>query len=296
MAPGVDLQSWLADVLMVVPDAQHLGMAIAFTLLSYTVFGLVGFGSALVFIPLASWYWPLSLIVPWVLVVDIPASMLHTGLNLKQVAWAEIPRLILPALFGAGLGAVLSQHVDARWLMLVLGLYVAGVGLMNLRRLRVSASSSVADGDEPACADGVAAAPVLPAQQVQWPRLWLAGGMMGLVESLFGTAGPVILAWLSQRLPTVQQLRATLPMALVVIALIALASAGWAGQLSQPLLWWAVVVLTPVSLAGVLLGHLLARWLQGAWLARAVHAMLVISGLLLIGRSVAVHGVAHVAG
>ena len=52
-----------------------LGYPALVVLLGYWVFGLTGFGSALVIIPLLSWQWPLSVIVPTVLLLDVPASI-----------------------------------------------------------------------------------------------------------------------------------------------------------------------------------------------------------------------------
>jgi uncharacterized membrane protein YfcA len=56
----------------------------AVVLLGYFVLGTAGFGSALIIVPIWAWNWPLSVVVPLVLLIDVPAAVLHTGLNLRQ--------------------------------------------------------------------------------------------------------------------------------------------------------------------------------------------------------------------
>lgn len=50
------------------------------------------------------------------------------------------------------------------------------------------------------------------------------GGGIGSVEILFGTAGPVVVAWLTRRLPDPHQVRASIPMVMAVAVLTVQAS------------------------------------------------------------------------
>jgi uncharacterized membrane protein YfcA len=235
--------------------------AVLTVLLGYVVLGLSGFGSALVIVPLLTWHWPLTLVVPLVLLIDVPSSLLHTGLNVRQVAWREIPRLILPMVIGALLGMRLLAYASSDWPLLLLGLYIAAIGLLRLR-------SSVQ---------------IAPTPQTRWA--WPAGFAMGFVETMFGTAGPVVVAWLSRRLPDPAILRATLPMTIVIVAMLAIGASAVGGQMKQPLLWTAWVVLLPVALLGVVLGHNIARHVPAERLRRVIFSLLVLSGAVLVGRS-----------
>lgn len=102
-------------------------------LLGYWVFGMTGFGSALVIIPLLSWQWPLSAIVPTVLLLDIPASISHTAMNLKHVRWSVVPKVMPLAIFGAWLGSMAHPWGDSAWALSVLGLYICWVAARGLR-------------------------------------------------------------------------------------------------------------------------------------------------------------------
>ena len=86
-------------------------------LLGYAVLGLTGFGSALVIVPLLAWRWPLPEVVALTLLMDVPASALHSGLNWRQVQWRELRRLLPGLLVGTLLGLWLVQHLQAQALI-----------------------------------------------------------------------------------------------------------------------------------------------------------------------------------
>ena len=99
----------------------------------YTVLGLTGFGSALVIVPLLAMNWPLSEVVALTLLMDVPASAFHSWLNSSQVQWRELRRLLPGLVIGTAAGLWLTPHVQSRWPLLLLGLYVVVVGLSTLR-------------------------------------------------------------------------------------------------------------------------------------------------------------------
>ncbi|NCA00150.1 MAG: sulfite exporter TauE/SafE family protein, partial [Betaproteobacteria bacterium] len=83
-------------------DISLYSVAVIFS--GYFVLGTAGFGSALIIVPLLAWHWPLTFVVPLVLLIDVPAAVLHTGLNFKQVMWRELPPLLPSVLVGALVG------------------------------------------------------------------------------------------------------------------------------------------------------------------------------------------------
>ena len=200
---------------------------IGVVLLGYTVLGLTGFGSALVVVPLLAWKWPLPAVVALTLLMDVPASAFHSGLNWRQVQWRELRRLLPGLVLGTLAGLWLVQHMNSRWPLLLLGVYVAVVGLNALR---------------PKASEVSSAAPV-------WA--WPVGVAIGLVEMLFGTAGPVVVAWLSRRLPDVQQMRASTPMIISVAAATVVVGMAWEGRMSSGWIWGRWTVLIGVALLGV---------------------------------------------
>jgi len=231
-------------------------------LLGYTVLGLTGFGSALVIVPLLAWQWPLPEVVAMTLLMDVPASAFHSGLNWRQVQWRELRRLLPGLVAGTLLGLWLMQHLQTRWPLLLLGLYVAGVGVHALRPAGVP---------------------------VRHPGpLWAGpvGTAIGVVELIFGTAGPLVVAWLSRRLSDVQQVRASIPMIITVAASTVLAGMAWDGRLSNAVLWQRWGMLIGVALLGVWLGHRVAHRVPVARLRQIICGLLVVSGLMLALRAV----------
>ena len=239
---------------------MHELLSLCVVLAGYTVLGLTGFGSALVIVPLLAWQWPLPEVVALTLMLDLPASLMHSGLNWRQVRWAELRRLLPGMVVGTLLGLWLTHHLSSRWPLLALGLYVAGVGL---RALRAGASHRP-----------------LPER---WGMVY--GLATGLVEMLFGTAGPVVVAWLTRRLPDPHQVRATIPMVMAVAVLTVLGGMAADGRLSQPELWQRWGLLIVPALAGVWLGHRLAHRVPVARLRQIICALLVVSGSVLVAKA-----------
>ena len=224
------------------------------------VLGIAGFGSALIIVPLLAWDWPLAVVVPLVLLMDVPAAILHTGLNFRQVVWRELPPLLPSVIFGALAGIVLIRITQGDGLLLCLGIYVIYIGWRGLK-----------------------GAPV--AVQIRPSMRHLAGFVMGLVETMFGTAGPVVMSWLAQRLADPFSIRATMPMTIIGLSSIALCMVGVAGGLNDVALWKCLILLLPFALAGVWLGHQLALRIQAAFLKPFIYSFLCLSGLVLCARS-----------
>ena len=232
----------------------------AVVFLGYFVLGIAGFGSALIIVPLLAWDWPLAMVVPLVLLIDVPAAMLHTGLNFRQVMWKELPPLLPSVVVGALTGIVLTRITQGDSLLLCLGLYVIFIGWRGLK-----------------------GAPV--AVQLRPSMRHVAGFMMGLVETMFGTAGPVVMSWLAQRLSDPFLIRATMPMTIMGLSSIALCMMGVSGGLSDVGLWKCLMLLLPFAMLGVWLGHQLAVRIQAAFLKPLIHSFLCLSGLVLCARS-----------
>ena len=232
----------------------------AVVLMGYFVLGIAGFGSALIIVPLLAWNWPLAFVVPLVLLIDVPAAVLHTGLNFRQVMWRELPSLLPSVVLGALAGIGLLKWTDGDGLLLLLGLYVIYIGWQGLKgaatAIRFQATSS-------------------------HPY----GFAMGLVETMFGTAGPVVMSWLSQRVSDPFVIRATMPMTIIGLSSIALGMVGMSGGLNDSSLWQNFAVLLPFALAGVWLGHQFSKRISAAVLRPFIDGFLCLSGCVLCARA-----------
>ena len=188
--------------------------------------------------------------------LDLPASLMHSGLNWRQVQWSELRRLLPGMVLGTLVGLWLTHHLNSRWPLLALGVYVAGVGL---RALRAGQNH-----------------PPLPER---WGVVYGMG--TGVVEMLFGTAGPVVVAWLTRRLSDPHQVRASIPMVMALAVLTVLAGMALDGRLSEPAIWQRWLLLIVPALAGVWLGHRLAHRVPVTRLRQVICGLLVLSGSVL---------------
>ena len=235
---------------------------VAVIALGYMVLGLTGFGSALVAVPLLAWRWPLVEVVPLVLLIDVLASLLMGGLNLREVRWDEARRLLPGIVLGAVLGLWLAQRATSAAPLVVLGAFVMWVGAQVFR-----------------------ARPLVAGRPVSASPGWLGalyGGGVGLVEILFGTAGPLVLAWLARQRVDARGMRASTPAIIMVAALGAIALMAVDGRLSSAAIWQRLGVLLPVAMVAVLAGHALAHRVPTEALRRTICGLLILSGAMLI--------------
>jgi uncharacterized protein len=228
----------------------------------YCVLGVAGFGSALLIVPVLAWQWPLSMVVPLILLIEIPAIFLHTGLNFRAVAWSELPPLLPSVLVGALAGFLLMRISNANWLLIVLGIYIAFVAVKGLQ--------------------GGASATPRPNTQGR-P---LAGFTMGLVETMFATSGPIVMVWLVRRILDPHRLRATMPATIVLLSTVALLTAAFSGVLQDAQLWRRLAFLLPFALAGIVSGNVWARRVQPERLKPVIYLLLGASGVLLAGGAI----------
>ena len=243
-------------------SVAECGYAAAVVFVGYLVLGISGFGSALTIVPGLAWHWPLTTVVPLVLLMDLPATLYHAWLNRHEVAWVEL-RPMLPGMgAGVAVGALIAPWTAHPAALAALGLFVIGAAVRGL------------SGKAPRARARIERAPV-------------AGAAAGMIESVFGTAGPPVLWWLTRRLSDARRLRATAPMALALVTLLGLVGLAAAGLLGQPLVWAAWLVMLPLAAAGVAIGDRVAQRMGAGSLARLIWMALGLSGAAMLVRAIA---------
>jgi uncharacterized protein len=230
--------------------------AVLFT--GYLVLGITGFGSALVTVPLLAWIWPLPEVVMLAIMLDVPASILHGGLNFRAVRWKAVAAMLPGMAVGSLAGLWLLGELDKRWPLFILGLYIAGVGLQALRQK--------------------ATPPQATRSGLQYQ---VGSGLVGVVEVMFATAGPVVLALLQGRLQEVAHIRATVPVVMVVAGSLAIAVLAGSSQVDHAATLQRWLVGLPIAALGVILGNRLAHRIPPMLMRRTIAALLLVSGLML---------------
>ena len=233
--------------------------AIAF--LGALVFGVTGFGAALVTIPLATHLVPLGFALALFVLADLAAA-LSVGLeNPKNAVRAEWTRLVPMIVAGTALGVTLLVNLPRAAGMLLLGLFVITFAFVSL--LRRAQSRVVASG---------------------WA--WLAGLAGGITSTVFGAGGPPYAIYLSQRGLTKEQFRATLGFATLTSISLRLIAFALTGLLLDLQVWLKALAVVPACLLGIWVARKVFLRISRDALMRAVALLLLASGASLISRAV----------
>ena len=229
---------------------------------AYVIFGLTGFGSTVVAVPLLALVLPLKFAVPLMMLLDLAATLmlgarLRKGIRLDEVAW-----LIPFILAGMALGLTLLIRVAEGSLLLGLGAFVLLYAAYGFTR-----------GGLPVALSRAWSAPV-----------GLAGGAL---SALFGTGGVLFALYFTGRIRDKDELRATNASMIMFSALVRVVLFGATGLLTQDGLLSCVAFLVPAMLVGFFVGNRLHAVIPAAKVVRAVYSVLVIAGVSLVVRGAA---------
>jgi uncharacterized protein len=240
------------------PAETPLLAAIAFV--GALIFGVTGFGSSLVTIPLATHLVPLAFALPLYALGDVCCAF-GVGLeNPKNAVRAEWRRLVPMILAGTVLGVTLLVKLPRTLAMLLLGGFVLTYALYSLTRRT-------------------------PARVIAPAWGWLAGFAGGVTSSLFGAGGPPYAIYLSQRGLTKDEFRATMGFATMTSISLRVAAFLITGLLLDRTVWLAAAMVVPAALLGLVVARLIYRRISREALARAVAVVLLASGSSLILRA-----------
>ncbi|MEO8312396.1 MAG: sulfite exporter TauE/SafE family protein [Caldimonas sp.] len=244
------------------PDLPLLTVAAAAlaVTLAYTVFGLTGFGAAIVGVPLLAHVVPIRFAVPMMLVFDLCAGLLLGLRNRRDVDRGELLRLAPFVAIGMIVGVTALVRAPERWLLGVLGAFVFLYACWSL-------------------ASRAAPAPI----SARWAVP--AGTAGGVFTALYGSGGPIYTVYLARRLGDATRLRATIAVLIFCTAWARLALFSATGLLWQPSLLNLAFVLLPCAVAGYFIGSHLHRRLAPGHARRAIWILLLASGGSLLWRA-----------
>ncbi len=221
--------------------------------------GLTGFGSALVTIPLATFFVPLPFALAVFAVVDF-VNGLRLGLeNPRNAVLAEVARMVPLMIVGVATGATLLVNLPRGASLIALGVFVLAYALYSLsRRGRLAVVS----------------------------RRWafLAGFCGGLSGTLFGAGGPPYAIYLSHRPLSKEQFRATLTLNTIFSIGARLVAFAVTGLLMQDGVWVTAAAAIPAGLLAIYLASRIFRVISREMVMRAVGILLLASGASLIAR------------
>lgn len=244
-------------------DPVELAALAAAAFAGSVIFGITGFGAALVTVPLATHFVSLPFALALFVLMDLVNAFRIGFENPRNAVRLEWTRMVPTILAGTVAGATLLVNLPRAAATLALGVFVLAFAVNSLAR-RPGAQ-----------------------RRLSAPWAYVAGFAGGVTSTLFGAGGPPYVMYLSQRGLSKEQYRATLGLAtltsisLRTVAFLAL------GLLLDPKVWVYAAFIVPVGLTGLwAAGHLFRR-ISRETLMRAISLMLLASGASLILRALA---------
>lgn len=254
----------LLQSMVVIVDipVQTVAVAAVIIAIAYTVFGLTGFGSSITAVPMLAQLFPLSFVVPLMVLFDLCAGLLFGARNRGAISRPELLRLFPFMLLGIGIGSFVLVSAPERMLLMGLGCFILAYAAWSL--LFQQSTRPISSSWSVPC-----------------------GVIGGIFSAVFGTGGPIYTIYLARRLPEKDKLRATIATVILFsgISRFALFSTtGLYGDKAQ----FLALLLAPCALLGMYLGHRLHKHLPTRRVVQAVWVVLIVGGVNLILRAVTI--------
>ena len=216
----------------------------------------VGFGDALLSVPLLTLLIGLDHAAPLVGLISVSTALLMSGLSWRKMDVRSVLPLLAAAVVGIPIGVFFLRQVGGGWLIHVLGGFLTVFGVYRLLRPDVPGITH----------------PMLA------PALGLLAGMFG---GAFNISGPFAVLYGSLRRWPPEVFRASLQGYFIVTSLTIAASQGLAG------LWtartWALYAFAlPLTFTAILIGNALTRRVPSERLERLISVAVVVLGVTLI--------------
>ena len=232
-----------------------LELAIA---LAYIVFGVAGFGTALVAGPLLILCLPSSKIIPLLVLLDFVAAFGNWLPSRRDVSRPELLRLLPCMAIGCVIGVVFLLNLKSDLLLLLMGIFISAYALYSL-------------------AVKVRPTEVAPVWAIP---TGVTGGLFG---ALFGSGGFLYALYLNARLPK-DAARATQSALISCSTVVRLSLFVIAGVYADGALLLLAVCLLPAMALGLWIGRRLTRKLSREAFVRLVTWLVLASGIALIAR------------
>lgn len=241
-------------------DIWLLPLIAAIAFLGSLVYGMTGFGSALVTIPLATHFVPLPFALAVFSLVDF-ASALRIGLqNPKDAVKAEIMRMVPFILLGTVVGVTALVNLPRAGAMLALGLFVVAYAVYALL-----------------------SRPGATVVSQHWA--YLAGALGGITGTVFGAGGPPYAIYLSHRPLSKEQFRATLTLNTVFSIGMRVSAFAITGLLLKAEVGVAAAFAVLAAMVGLSLASWAFKRVTRELLLRVVAVLLLANGMSLIVRA-----------
>jgi len=222
------------------------------------VYVLLGFGAGLIAVGTMALLLPeLKDAVVLLLLVNLPAELWVVRSSWQRISWRGVLVIFVGVALGIPLGTSLLRWGDARFLLIVLGVFLVAVGAIFLF--------------------------IKDTRERQMPR-WVAGPIgviSGVLTGLFGTGGPPLILYYQFEGVDKAAFRGNLMAVFLLMTTVRVPSYAVFGLITAPRMWSALAVL-PAVILGALIGNRIHLRIEESTFRRLVSAALLLIGLLLL--------------
>jgi len=222
------------------------------------VYVLLGFGAGLIAVGTMALLLPeLKDAVVLLLLVNLPAELWVVRSSWQRISWRGVLAIFVGVALGTPIGTSLLRWGDARFLLIVLGVFLVAVGAVFLF--------------------------IKDTGGRQLPR-WVAGPVgvvSGILTGLFGTGGPPLILYYRLQGVDKAAFRGNLMAIFLLMTVVRVPSYAVFGLITAPRLWSALTVL-PAVIIGAVIGNSIHLRIEEDTFRRLVSAALLVIGLLLL--------------
>jgi uncharacterized membrane protein YfcA len=244
-----------------VPDAITV-YVVAVVFVATLIRSTLGFGEALVAVPLLAMRVPVRVAAPLAVLVSVIVAGVIVVQDWRHVHVRSASGLILASLPGIPLGVWMLARGNEHAVKSVLGLIIVAFSIFSLTRRNVL---QLGDDD--------------------WGWLAGCGFLSGVLGGAYGMNGPPLAIYGAFRRWSPQHFRATLQGYFLPVSLAGLvgyfALGLWSGVVTRYFLWSL-----PGVVVAILLGRAINRRLKGEGFLRFVYAGLIVVGVILVGQAI----------
>ena len=228
-------------------------------IVAYTVFGLSGFGSTVISVPILAHWLPISFLVPLMVLLDMSSAGFIGGRDRAHVSAAELKRIIPFMFVGFVVGTTALVKVPDEYLRPALAIFTMAIGLNSILN------------------------PQLRSRISPW---WClpTGVIGGAMATVFGAGGPIYSTYLSGRLQDKTETRATISALISISAFTRAIVYAVAGLLLHTAIFVGGLMLAPFVFIGLKLGNRIHTGLTQEQLRRVVGVIVLVTGALLLSR------------
>ena len=252
----------MTQLLYLAPPLVTLAIALPILAIAYIIFGIAGFGTALIAAPVLAQTLPVSAIVPLLALLDCLAAIVN-GVKLSdKIARREMMWLVPLMIAGSLVGAWLLLVIPPKPMMLALGIFVVGYALYAL---------------------------FTPAARVGLKQVFVVpfGLIGGIFSAMFGSGGFIYAMYLSRRLEDKDAMRATQSALIALSTFTRVVIFALAGVYADFKLLALALLLVPAMLIGLYVGHHITLRMTREQFLRVLNFVLIATGTALILRALA---------